>query len=379
MRRIPLTLQQANLTTELLNSSRFLDVRSPGEFLRAHLPNSTNIAILDDSQRHEIGTTYRHQGQQSAIELGLKLVSGEVKEERVRLWLREINRGAGCLLLCARGGLRSKIAQEWIAEAGAEVIRIEGGYKAVRTLLLSVLQHTPAALPLISLTGNTGVGKTDFLRSLNFPGIKVLDLEALANHRGSAFGSLGLQPFQASFENSLALTLSNLQVNAASLILVEAESRSIGRVWLSESLCEAMARSPRIELTAPRSERTFRIIDEYITGGLASFDLLDLEFQILELQNRFRDSLHRIERRLGRERMLEIDTLLSDSFRAHGSATDRETHQPWVEKLLEYYYDPMYEWNFKRNTSPIIFSGSYSEVYTFLQVLKPELHLDNVS
>ena len=165
-----------------------LDVRSPGEFAKGHLPGSFNGPILNNEERHEVGLTYKTQGQDTAVELGHRLVLPQ-KEARVAAWAEYLNQQATPLVTCWRGGLRSGIAQEWLVQAGVPAVKVRGGYKAIRALLLEAIEK-PWTGHVIA--GPTGSGKTEFLRSLNLP--QAIDLEELADHRGSSFGGLFRAP-----------------------------------------------------------------------------------------------------------------------------------------------------------------------------------------
>ncbi|MEK7691316.1 MAG: rhodanese-like domain-containing protein, partial [Bdellovibrionota bacterium] len=191
-----------------------IDVRSEGEFQTGHLPGAVSLPILNDSERHLVGLRYKTQGQEAAIVLAHSLVDPD-RARRVECWLKALPTASEATgyLFCWRGGLRSKTACAWINAAGGRTIRIEGGYKAVRAELLSQFE-TRRLLGFLTVTGYTGSGKTLLLRSIaqSSPHL-VLDLESLANHRGSAFGNEpdgSPQPSQATFENAMALRLMSL-------------------------------------------------------------------------------------------------------------------------------------------------------------------------
>ena len=170
----------------LADQRPFLDVRAPAEFAKGHLPNSLNLPILNDEERHQVGLTFKREGQLVATRLGHKLVSGDVKEARIALWQSYIDTHPEACVMCWRGGQRSQIAQQWLAESGYNVPRISGGYKACRQACLDILEQAAGAQkPWFVLAGRTGVQKTVLLNTLD----NSIDLEGLANHRGSAFGA----------------------------------------------------------------------------------------------------------------------------------------------------------------------------------------------
>ncbi|MBP8119095.1 MAG: tRNA 2-selenouridine(34) synthase MnmH, partial [Shewanella sp.] len=167
-----------------LNQHPMMDVRAPIEFTRGAFPNSTNLPLMLDSEREKVGTCYKQFGQQAAIALGHSLVNGPIKQQRIEAWASYVKANPNAYLYCFRGGLRSQLTQQWLKEAGIEVPYIQGGYKAMRQYLIGVIEAAPTQQPLLSLSGMTGCGKTDFLLQRK----EAVDLEGIANHRGSSFG-----------------------------------------------------------------------------------------------------------------------------------------------------------------------------------------------
>ena len=201
-------------------------MRAPVEFALGALPNAENLPLTNDEEREQIGITYARDGQDAAIKLGHELVSGDTRDERVAAWHAFVDTHPDAHIYCARGGLRSRISQEWLAADGVDVPRIEGGFKAVRKLCMDVLESAPKEKPLVVVGGRTGCAKTVLINERT----DTLDLEALANHRSSAFGARETpQPTQISFENSLATAY--LRHDAGMLVL-EDESCNMGRLIL---------------------------------------------------------------------------------------------------------------------------------------------------
>jgi tRNA 2-selenouridine synthase len=253
-------------------------------------------------------------------------------------------------LICWRGGLRSKIASEWLLEVGVTGLRVEGGYKALRRELSASFQRLPE---LVVLGGLTGAGKTLLLREL--PAAGILDLEGLAVHRGSSFGDWirSGQPAQQTFENAMAMRL----FEGASVMAVEAESRMVGRCYLPAELKNAMDGSEMVLLEAPMDQRVSRIFQEYVADPLR-------EYTEKEVFEHLHAALERIHRRLGGLRFQTVAGELEQAF--SGGRRDLESHAAWIEFLLREYYDPLYEHSLKRDGRAIAFRGDYGSVKNYL-------------
>ena len=144
----------------LLDDIPMIDARAPAEFVTGALPSSINLPLMSDDERHQVGLRYKNNGQQSAIELGYKLIHGEIKQQRVDAWRAFMAANPNGVLYCARGGLRSQLTQEWLAEAGVECPKVEGGYKSLRRFLHQYLMDYCATNMFTILSGMTGTGKT---------------------------------------------------------------------------------------------------------------------------------------------------------------------------------------------------------------------------
>ena len=227
-----------------------LDVRSPGEFFQGHIPGAQSFPLFSNDERAEVGTCYKRQGQETAIELGLAIVgpklAGFVTQAKALAPNRQVR------LHCWRGGMRSN-SMAWLLEtAGFQVTLLRGGYKAFRRWVRSTLA-TPKTLAILG--GMTGTGKTEILAALAEQGEQVLDLENLANHRGSSYGSLGLpaQPTTEQFENQISLYWS--QFNHQRPVWIEAESRRIGLCRIPDEIFQQMLQAPVLQILRSRSER----------------------------------------------------------------------------------------------------------------------------
>lgn len=310
----------------------FLDVRAPLEFQKGHIPGSWNAPILNDEERHQVGLTYKTKGQQAAIALGQRLVDPH-RDERVQIWIDGLKKSALPLLACWRGGLRSETAQAWIQEAGLKAERLEGGYKALRNSLLEILARPYSGYVL---TGLTGSGKTEFIAAHSS-----VDLEALAHHRGSAFGGFpSPQPSQQSFENALALKLHQ----SSGPLLLEDESRLIGRCLIPDEFLKTMQALPRVELVTPLEERIRLIEKEYVKAG---------EVTLLR-------QLGTIRNRLGGLAHEQLCGKIRSAFRTGD-------HSDWIRDLLTNYYDPMYTHSQQRHAIKPVFTGDKHECRRFFQ------------
>ena len=235
-----------------------LDVRAPIEFAQGHVPGALNLPLFTDEERARIGTTYKQVSQEKAVHLGLEFfgpkMSGMVKQARKLVPGKEVR------LHCWRGGMRSG-AVLWLLElAGFRVHLLDHGYKDYRR---AVLASFAEPRPWRVLGGLTGSGKTDVLHELAARGEFVLDLEGLAHHKGSAFGSIGqlAQPTQEQFENNLAAALAALPAHAP--VWVEDESRQIGRLTIPPALFAQLQAAPRYVLEVPRAARVAKLAAEY--------------------------------------------------------------------------------------------------------------------
>jgi len=358
----------------IVNETTLIDVRAECEWASAGVPSALNLPILSSEERATVGETYKRLGQPAAIELGHRLVSGSTKRIRINAWIEAARAGAQ-ILYCARGGMRSAIAQEWLGESGIEVARIRGGYKSLRRCFLHTLSEAKQ-LPLLVLTGQTGTGKTELIRSLA-DNVSVIDLERLANHRGSAFGGCEQgQPAQATFENALAAEVMRRRASCAvQTMLVEDESRNVGRCIIPSEFFSTMKVAPLILLRAGIEERVERIWREYV---VEPFSVQERDHSADSSVDSVRDSLLasllRIQRALGGARTAECCRMIEKSFTARSDVLELHNHQDWIVYLLEHYYDPYYDRHIQRSYSRILHDGTAGELKRVLQeILQPEM------
>ncbi|TVS13900.1 MAG: tRNA 2-selenouridine(34) synthase MnmH [Gammaproteobacteria bacterium] len=347
----------------LIDGTALLDLRAPQEFSRGAFPAATNLPLLDDDERHQVGLRYKQAGPDAAVTLGHKLVSGDVRAARLAAWCAWADAHPDGVIYCWRGGQRSAIVQDWLAAVGRLRPRIEGGYKALRQHLLTATERIAPALPLLVLGGRTGTGKTRMLAAIACS----LDLEGLAHHRGSAFGGRpGGQPPPAGFENALAIRLLQLEATGAGPVVVEDESRNIGRLSLPEALSANLARSPLVLVERSLEERVQITLEDYIEAGLAERQVAHGEGGFAVFAHWLRDAMHRIRKRLGGVRHREITALLEDALRLQADSGDPSGHRAWIERLLADYYDPMYDYQLRQKADRIVFRGSAEAVAAFL-------------
>ncbi len=365
-----MTLKTSDLLPFFKGKSPLLDVRAPVEFLAGHIPGAVNLPILNDDERAQVGTLYKQKGQEAAIQLGEKLVSGSVKDQRVRVWKDFFAKNPRSLVYCFRGGLRSRTAQAWLAESGVEVPRLEGGYKAARQMFLATFQKAVDERPFLLISGPTGGGKSHLLRTAqNF--MSAIDLEKRAQHRGSAFGfESEPQPQQAQFENLLAQDFLRIsETGAASKetpLLFEDESRLIGQNVIPESLFVKMRASPIVWVDEPLDQRVENIFADYITNtAIGQGD----ESQGLALFQRYEKSLLSIQRRLGGLKTQELMADLQFSHADYLEKKNLDSNRIWIKKLLVDYYDPLYLNSLEKRNPQILFKGTSKEILLFFQTL----------
>jgi len=339
----------------------FLDVRSEDEFAKGGLPNSFNLPILNNHERHLVGICYKQKGKEAAIQLGHKLVCGKLKQNRIQHWCDVIANNPHTPIFCWRGGMRSNLARQWINETGITVQLIEGGYKALRRYLMQAIDDAAINLSMIRIGGKTGVAKTLLINEIT----SSIDLEKHAMHRGSSFGhTVNQQPTQSNFEHTLAIDLLRMTYAAPSknTLFVEDESRNIGTIAIPETFFQAMRHSPLVLVEMPLEFRIQRILQEYITDMLTAFQLKYTEHGFEYFGAYLHNSLLRIQKRLGLERYKYMHDLLTKALETQLSTGNIHSHEAWITHLLAEYYDPMYAYQIMKNKESVIFRGSYQEV-----------------
>lgn len=355
-----------DLSAVLRHAQPLLDVRAPVEFHEGAFPSAVNLPLMNNTERAAIGKRYKDAGQNEAILLGLNLVSGTTKMERIAAWEQFALAHPKGALYCFRGGLRSRISQQWLyAETGIAYPRIAGGYKALRRYVLDELVKLPLQYQAYVLSGRTGSGKTRFLHGLQ----QSVDLEALARHRGSAFGAwIQAQPTQIDFENALVTKLLQQLAKQHTQIVFEDESRSIGSLHLPDSLFFSLRAAPLILLETNQAERLALTYQEYILEMLQAFQAqLEEPTQAFEAFSQYLlKSLGKVQKRLGGVRYSKALGLLQAALTQQRKTGDTQLHQAWIEFLLSDYYDPMYDYQIAQKRERIIFAGDAKAVQAFL-------------
>lgn len=341
-----------------------IDTRSPTEFAQGAFPHAVSLPLMDDEERAQVGLCYKQKGQAAAIALGHDLVHGNIKAARIQAWLDFAGRHPDGFLYCFRGGLRSQISQQWLSESGCDYPRIIGGYKAMRQFLLETLNQA-ADRRILVISGQTGCAKTRLLNA--HP--NGIDLEGMANHRGSAFGKrLGGQPCQIDFENALAVALlKHAHAMPQQPVLLEDESRLIGRIAVPEVIRGSMLRAPLAVVEMALEERVEHTFHNYILGNLADWQgCAGAEPGFGHFAAELRANLATLHRRLGGFRYAQLASQLDDALSSHHRGNP-DPHRNWIRDLLRDYYDPMYAYQLGLKADRVVFRGSYAEVMDYLK------------
>lgn len=318
------------------NPHIIIDVRSPAEYAKAHIPNAINIPLFSDEERKIIGTAYKQQSRQIAIKIGLDFYGPKMKliveEAEAAVAKHNIDKSNGTsrvniYMHCWRGGMRSA-AVAWLLDLyGFTVYTLLGGYKAYRKWVLKAI-NTPLSLKILG--GFTGSGKTELLQEMQRKGHAVLDLEKLANHKGSAFGGLGAQkqPGQEMFENKIAAVLYeeiiSKQNGNVDTVWVEDESLRIGKLNIPQNLYDNIRQSPLYFIDIPFEERLTNIVRNY--GRYTEDELVS--------------SISRISNRLG-----GMETKLAINFLFQNNVKESF-------RILLTYYDKWYNKGLQNRKTP---------------------------
>ncbi len=292
-----------------------LDVRTPSEFAKGHIPGAFNLPLFSDQERAIVGTLYKKQGRHESVLKGLELVGPKLADLARQARQRSVDNRV--LVHCWRGGMRSSSVAWLLQTSGIKASVLEGGYKAYRASFREQLESVP--WKFLVLGGPTGSGKTEVLQALSSLGAQVLDLEGIAHHKGSAFGALGQepQPTTEQFENELHAAFNNLNSNEP--VWVEGESHNIGHVFVPDGLFNLLQHSPLVMFQIPAPLRVNRLVKEY-----GCFDSELLAPSLLKIRKRLgglktREALEALERKDYR-RVAEITLKYYDKGYAHSLA-----------------------------------------------------------
>ncbi len=242
-----------------------VDVRTPAEYEKGHIPGAVNLPLFSNEERAEIGITYKHTGRQEAILRGLDFVGPKMRSMIEQA--RRIGQEDTLLVHCWRGGMRSDSVARLLNFYGYQIYTLTGGYKSFRRYVLTSFEESG---PMIILGGKTGSGKTDILKAIAAQGHSVIDLEGIAHHKGSVFGALGQskQPSQQHFENQLALLWRDVLTHQP--VWLEDESRYIGSVRLPDQFHHHMRQAQVVFIEVPFEARLARLVAEYGQYPIAS-------------------------------------------------------------------------------------------------------------
>lgn len=359
-------LLESEILELIRQGHRWIDVRAPIEFESGTIPNSINLPIMSNEERHLVGTCFKQHGREKAIELGHQLVSGANKEQKRQAWIQEIKKYPSLSLYCFRGGLRSQISQQWLKDSGVSVQRVPGGYKKMRNLMMDHFRERLTQTPMRLISGPTGSWKTHLLSWIEGQQGLAIDLEKHASHRGSAFGKQGSQPAQVNFEHAIvkkALDAASLFEKKRDLYL-EDESRLIGRCVLPEFLFAKMREAPLLWIDESIEVRVENIFKDYIleTDIVLSSDV----DRIQAVYQRYLTALSEIKKRLGHERFSEIYIDIQAAQVQSLSNGDPNSNRIWIRKLLVSYYDPLYFGSLERRNPTVLIKAKTSEIKDFI-------------
>ena len=333
--------------------SEIIDVRSPSEFAEDHIPKAINLPVLNDDERAEVGTIYKQMNPFTARKIGAALVSKNISQHLTEYFATK-EKNYRPLVYCWRGGQRSSSMALVLAQIGWRVTLLEGGYKTYRAYVRQHIENLPQKFTYQVLCGLTGSGKTQILRQMRLRGAQVLDLEALANHRGSLLGEqwegkLSPQPSQKYFESLLLEQLRKF--NPHQPVWVESESQKIGKIYLPQFLLEKMTQASCVEIQIPIAARVKFLLEEY-PHLMNHADILKWK-------------LEKLKSRCGWDKLCQWYQLI-----------DAQEWESLVQDMLESHYDPTYSQSMKRYFTKVerllsIPDLSKSSIDTLLDSLLP--------
>lgn len=360
--------EDLDLAQLLCNRTALIDVRAPIEYVLGKIPGAVNLPLLDDDQRAQIGTEYKRYGSDAAVAMGHRLIAGETRSQRIETWRDFIARHPGAQIYCFRGGLRSQLTAQALSEAGIDVPIVRGGYKRFRRFAISALERATANAQFVVISGFTGAGKTDLLHAVDSE-FQICDLEGAARHRGSAFGGLDQsQSSQADFENALASGFITSSCRYNGPVLIEDESRTIGRSVIPLALFQRLTTAPMLVLERPRLERAKSLIHTYLTSNFGLNEGTPDPEGTAKAGRTLSASLKSIERRLGGAAFKAIEGDMISALKTQAQSGYFDAHEPWVSRLLELYYDPQYLYHLNKNTERVAARGPAQELLAYLRL-----------
>ncbi|MFZ5352231.1 MAG: tRNA 2-selenouridine(34) synthase MnmH [Bacillota bacterium] len=303
------------LYTDIREDCLLIDVRSPGEYEEYTIPGAVNVPLFDDEERKIIGTVYKNDSVEEAKRLGVEMVS-----KRLPLLYEKITKlkqeHRNIAMFCERGGMRSSSVCALFDSLGISITKLKDGYKGYRAQIIELLPKLNEEVSYIVIHGFTGTGKTEVLEKLEQKGYDVLNLEGIANHRGSQLGKVGLERIvsQKSFESKI---FEMLRKRKSDVIFIEAESDRIGNIIVPKFIINKMREGRHLLLQSNIELRARRIIEEYMKNE-------DCDEQLME-------GIAKLEKYIGRSRVQELNE----------KVRKKEYFDVAVE-LMNKYYDPLY-------------------------------------
>lgn len=301
---------------DILNLKNYIliDVRSPKEFEEEPIPGAINIPSLLDDERAEVGTAYVRVSKERAKEIGIEKIS-----KRLPLIFKEINELSKkydkLVFYCARGGMRSTTLEVLFNSLGYKTFKLEGGYKAYRQFILNSIEEKNKDIKYIVIHGRTGEGKTKILERLEEKGCSVLNLEKIADHKGSFFGGLceARKQSQKRFDGEIFNSIIN---NEKKYFLAESESKRIGDIYVPECVYASIVNGIHIFVSTTMENRVKIIMEDYASASIESLE----------------ECLLKVARYISKERYQRYHTMLIEGKIAELS-----------EILMKEYYDPLYD------------------------------------
>lgn len=336
-----------------LKKVALIDVRSPCEYSVENIPGAVNVPLFTDHEREMIGTIYATEGELVARRRALRILGPKISD-LVEEIVQHRQSGAPLVIHCWRGGLRSESVASCLSIIGVDSWRLTGGYKAWRRHVVADFEAEVFQFEALVLDGLTGSGKTELLQALEDAGEPVLDLEALAGHRGSVFGALGLgaQPTQKNFEAKLWNKLRSFK---SKYLFIEAESRKVGNLRVPDFLYKRIQEGKRILVEGSLTVRARRILGEYASGGDSGPDSQVLSDAMAALA-------------------LIKDRISGEKVKVIMEMVERGDFQDAVQILLTDYYDPLYRRNMDRPALLTVNSDKREECLKQLLELAGELN-----
>lgn len=336
-----------------LENTILIDVRSPIEFKDFSIPSSINIPVFTDQERMQVGRLYKQEGKEKAIKTGLSIFS--LKIPRIFEQIDELQKefpSKEIVVVCARGGMRSRSLVTILNTLGLVSYQLEGGIRSYRTQVTEIMAQFSLKPKLFYvISGNTGTRKTDVLQRLKLEGYPVIDLEGLCGHRGSVVGDIGQNPCsQKQFEARLVSELQRYQDSP--FYVIESESKRIGNVIIPDFIMDGKKTGITIELQYPLHKRVEHLLETY---------------DPLKNHERIKEAFFVIKKRLQGHIGMEIENAINEQNYSHA-----------FELLLCHYYDPMYHHAFSKY-QPVKYKVQFEELYEAVSGVKETIDNENKS